>query len=124
GLSEFVYKYCIARGLSTSINYPYTANESLCQQNNPNSSFEISDYKLLYKGDKFNLLAAIYKVGPISISMDAIPYEFLFYQSGILEIPGCSCVNLNHEVLAVDYNLYEPQYLLAKNRLHYIETIC
>ncbi|KAF1743235.1 hypothetical protein MXB_2564 [Myxobolus squamalis] len=119
GFSKFVYKYCMDNGLSASINYQYTANESFCYQNNTNSSFKLAGYEQLRIGDEFNLLTALYKIGPISIAMDAMHNEFLFYQSGILEIPNCRSYYLNHEVLAVGYNLSETPYLLAKNRISF-----
>ncbi|KAF1740965.1 hypothetical protein MXB_2297, partial [Myxobolus squamalis] len=37
-------------------------------------------------------------------------------KSGIIDIPICDNIYLNHAVLAVEYNLHRRPYLLVKNR--------
>ncbi|KAF1742748.1 hypothetical protein MXB_3552 [Myxobolus squamalis] len=115
GFPQSVYKYCIRNGLSTSDAYPYRGRNSKCNRNNPNSSYKLVGYKDLKKGDEENLLRAIYRVGPISIAIDASPEEYDFYDSGILDLPFCSSENLTHAVLAVGYSLSKIPYLLVKN---------
>ncbi|KAF1742068.1 hypothetical protein MXB_3374, partial [Myxobolus squamalis] len=67
GFVTHAFDYCMSQGLSTSTDYPYTAD------------------------------------------------TFLFYKSGVLEIPSCSSVNLNHAALAVGYNLKDLSHLVVKN---------
>uniref|UniRef100_A0A6B2FXQ4 Testin-2 (Trinotate prediction) n=1 Tax=Myxobolus squamalis TaxID=59785 RepID=A0A6B2FXQ4_MYXSQ len=115
GFPEIVYEYCIDKGLSRSIEYPYTGKESRCRRRDLKSPYKLGSYVGLSSGDEENLLRALHFIGPISIVMDAMHDEFVFYESGILDILGCSSFDIDHAALAVGYNLEGTPYLLVKN---------
>ncbi|KAF1744531.1 hypothetical protein MXB_931 [Myxobolus squamalis] len=115
GFPGRVFEYCIAKGLSTSIDYPYTAKASRCRRHIPRYSYKLQGFRELTRGDEHNLVRALYNVGPISINMNSQHNEFLFYKSGIIEISDCSPYNLDHAALAVGYNLNTNPYLVVKN---------
>ncbi|KAF1743412.1 hypothetical protein MXB_3828, partial [Myxobolus squamalis] len=78
-------------------------------------SYTLATYIGLTSGDEANLIRALYNIGPISIHLNTASDEFLFYRSGILDIPNCNPDDLHHSALAVGYSLGEKPYLLVKN---------
>uniref|UniRef100_A0A8C3SQ51 Peptidase C1A papain C-terminal domain-containing protein n=1 Tax=Chelydra serpentina TaxID=8475 RepID=A0A8C3SQ51_CHESE len=64
------------------------------------------------------LKAAIYKNGPVAVSIDASQRSFSFYSNGVYYEPKCGeCSrNLDHAVLAVGYGVLQGElYWLVKN---------
>ncbi|KXJ79168.1 hypothetical protein RP20_CCG002046 [Aedes albopictus] len=58
------------------------------------------------------LAFAVWKIGPIPVSLNAEPKSFQLYQSGIYDSADCDSSKLNHAVLVVGYT---PQYWIIKN---------
>ena len=48
-------------------------------------------------------IKASLKKGPISIALDASPFEFRFYKNGIIDLSPNNRSRLNHAVLLVGY---------------------
>ncbi|KAF1745491.1 hypothetical protein MXB_5712, partial [Myxobolus squamalis] len=121
GLPELGFFYAIYQGISTSTDYPYTADykESPCHQKEIKDVYKIKRYGTIDKGDELNLIEILFSTGPISINLDMDHAEFLFYKGGVLNIPSCSSKNLNHAALAVGYNLENnnKRYLIVKNSI-------
>lgn len=77
-------------------------------------------YKDIASNNEFALTEAIAFIGPISVAIDASQLSFQFYSSGVYYDPLCTCLNLNHGVLAVGYGLtsessYKEEYYIVKN---------
>uniref|UniRef100_A0A8C4VU43 Peptidase C1A papain C-terminal domain-containing protein n=1 Tax=Gopherus evgoodei TaxID=1825980 RepID=A0A8C4VU43_9SAUR len=69
-------------------------------------------------GDVATLRAAIFKNGPVAVSIDASAKSFIFYSNGIYYEPQCgnTSSSLNHAVLAVGYGVLQgDSYWLIKN---------
>ncbi|KAF1743756.1 hypothetical protein MXB_736 [Myxobolus squamalis] len=124
GIPELAFEYCMVKGLSTTIKYPYTAKvffiyflrkDAKCARKNPSNAFKLEGYKRLTLGDEQNLLRALFLVGPISITLNARHNEFIFYKSGVINIEACSNEFFDHGALAVGYSLTDNPYLIAKN---------
>ena len=47
------------------------------------------------------------KKGPISIAIDASPFEFRFYKEGVIDVNPRNNSRLNHAVLLTGYEKYE-----------------
>ncbi|XP_062713502.1 procathepsin L-like [Aedes albopictus] len=71
----------------------------------------ISDWGILPKKEEA-LAFALWKIGPIAVSVNAEPKSFQLYQSGIYDSPDCVSTKLNHAMLVVGYT---PQYWIIKN---------
>ncbi|KAF1742094.1 hypothetical protein MXB_4505 [Myxobolus squamalis] len=117
GLPENGFLYSMAKGISTSTDYPYTGDESLCFRNISNRVYKLKGYQIVNRGQEIDSVEALYNTEPISINLDSNHKEFLFYQSGVPDIPSCSSDNLNHAALAVGYNLEDENkcHLIVKN---------
>ncbi|KAF1745471.1 hypothetical protein MXB_1616, partial [Myxobolus squamalis] len=91
------------------IDCSYNYRNYACDGGNPENL-------IMNKGnDEDNLLRSLFKIGPMSIAIDAAHEEFFFYGSGIIDISHCNPKNLNHYVLAVGYSLLDTPYLFVKN---------
>jgi len=66
---------------------------------------------------KKKLLAAVARVGPVSVAIDASHESFQFYNEGVYYEKACSAVNLDHGVLVVGYGTTDDgtDYWLVKN---------
>ncbi|KAF1743315.1 hypothetical protein MXB_968, partial [Myxobolus squamalis] len=115
GTHSNVFDYCMENGISTSLAYPYRGQHYQCNRNNPNSSYKLTGYNYLTKGDEDNLLRALIYIGPISISINAGSDEFIFYDSGIIDFSSCDSVDSKHAVLAIGYSLHKRPHLIVKN---------
>ena len=62
----------------------------------------IQDYKFMIPRSVVDIKASL-KRGPISIAIDASPFEFRFYKSGIIDLLPSNTSRLNHAVLLVGY---------------------
>ncbi|XP_062557144.1 cathepsin M-like, partial [Armigeres subalbatus] len=71
----------------------------------------ISDWGILPKKEDA-LAFALWKVGPLAVSLNAAPSSFQLYQSGIYDSTDCTSATLNHAMLLVGYT---PTYWIIKN---------
>ena len=69
-------------------------------------------------GSEVALLDAVYRVGPLSVGVDATNYHFQFYSDGVYAERGCNSHSLNHGMLLVGYGVtYDGvEYWIVKNR--------
>lgn len=76
------------------------------------------DYTKIKTGSEVALIDAVYRVGPISIGVDATNYHFQFYSDGVYAEKSCNSHSLNHGMLLVGYGVtYDGmEYWIVKNR--------
>ena len=76
-------------------------------------------------GSEIALLDAVYRVGPISVGVDASSHHFQFYSDGVYAERACNSHGLNHALLLVGYGVtYDGvEYWIVKNRCTYI-SLC
>ncbi|CAH0753422.1 unnamed protein product [Bemisia tabaci] len=105
-------------GLPTEEDYPYLGADGFCHVNNSRLFGGISGYVNVTVNDEKALKVALFKKGPISISIDASPRTFTFFSNGIYDDPDCKngVDELDHSVLLVGYgSLNGKEYWLVKN---------
>ena len=117
GLMDQAFQYVIKNhGVDTETSYPYEARDGRCRFNQANVGATISSYKDIAQGNEKALTAAIAKVGPISVAIDAGHPSFQLYDSGVYDEPACSQTQLDHGVLAVGYGEFNGKaFYIVKN---------
>ncbi|KAL7980443.1 hypothetical protein Chor_001597, partial [Crotalus horridus] len=89
-----------------------------CHSNETHLVGKLSSYVNVTSGNATALKAAIYKHGPVSVSIDAAHRTFSFYSNGVYYEPKCKNKRgeLDHAVLAVGYGVLQGElYWLIKN---------
>ena len=83
------------------------------------------EYTRVKIGSEMALLDAVYRVGPISVAVDATNYHFQFYSDGVYAVTGCNSHSLNHGMLLVGYGVTydDVEYWILKNRWLIIITM-
>lgn len=93
--------------LCSATSYPYIERDGTCTQNDPQScdvaipKGAVLGYMDVQENSEEALKTALYQSGPVSVGIDGMGHELMFYKRGVLTAP-CSS-NLNHAVLAVGY---------------------
>uniref|UniRef100_A0A8D0LC81 Uncharacterized protein n=1 Tax=Sphenodon punctatus TaxID=8508 RepID=A0A8D0LC81_SPHPU len=102
-------------GIPSAESYgPYWGQNGYCHCNQSEFLAKLTVYVNVPSGNITALKAAIFKNGPVAISIDASPQSFAFYANGIYHEPKCG--DLNHAVLAVGYGVLQGEsYWLIKN---------
>jgi len=98
------YAYVIsAGGLETEADYPYTASNDDCSFDKSKVAVTISDWKYATQSqDESEMQTALINWGPLSICVDAEPWQD--YSQGILASSDCGR-SLDHCVQAVGYDM-------------------
>ncbi|KAL8220713.1 UNVERIFIED_CONTAM: hypothetical protein K2H54_053094 [Gekko kuhli] len=113
---EWVLKH---GGIATTESYgPYKGQNGYCHSNTSELVAKLSHYVNVTSGNITALKAAIYKQGPVAVSIDAAHRTFSFYSSGVYYEPKCGNKKgeLDHAVLAVGYGVLQGElYWLIKN---------
>ncbi|XP_030395179.1 digestive cysteine proteinase 2-like isoform X1 [Gopherus evgoodei] len=97
---------------------PYRGQNGYCHYNSSELLANIRGHVNIPAGDVATLRAAIFKNGPVAVSIDASAKSFIFYSNGIYYEPQCgnTSSSLNHAVLAVGYGVLQgDSYWLIKN---------
>ena len=122
GIMHMAFDYCIENnGLSSNIDYPYTALDGICFYNcrtKQSSCNKLTDKNICEKVEGSNIkkymftipksivdIMASLKNGPISIALDANSFVFRFYKDGVIDIPNSNNGEINHAVLLVGYDI-------------------
>lgn len=114
GLMHLAMDYIIDNnGLTSNDNYPYTATDNECKLScNDTGNLtifdkvkgsKIKDYRFTIPRSIIDIKTSL-KHGPISIALDASPFAFRFYKSGIIDIPNTNSSQINHAVLLTGYD--------------------
>ncbi|XP_066530853.1 digestive cysteine proteinase 1-like [Hoplias malabaricus] len=106
-------------GISTAESYGgYTGMNGFCHYNSSFLTAQVKSYTNVTSGDVDALKAALFKNGPVAVSIDASQRSFTFYSYGVYYEPKCKngTDDLDHAVLAVGYGVQDNQsYWLVKN---------
>lgn len=89
GLLEFFVAHtAVNHSLSLSFLMPVGQN-GYCHSNTSELVAKLSHYVNVTSGNTTALKAAIYKQGPVAVSIDAAHRTFSFYSSGVYYEPKC-----------------------------------
>lgn len=104
-------------GIDSEESYPYVGMDEQCAYNVSGKAAACKGYKEIPQGNERALAAAVAKVGPVSVGIDAMQSTFLYYKSGVYYDPNCEKVDVNHAVLAVGYGVTPKgkKYWIVKN---------
>ncbi|XP_030203114.1 digestive cysteine proteinase 1 [Gadus morhua] len=106
-------------GIATTETYgAYMGMNGLCHLNQSQLVARIQSYTNVTSGSAEALKLALFKSGPVAVSIDASHRSFVFYSHGVYYEPACGSTveDLDHAVLAVGYGtLKDEPYWLVKN---------
>uniref|UniRef100_A0A4W5N6C3 Zgc:110239 n=1 Tax=Hucho hucho TaxID=62062 RepID=A0A4W5N6C3_9TELE len=106
-------------GIATTETYgSYMGMNGLCHFNTSQLTARVQSYTNVTSGDAEALKIALFKHGPVAVSIDAGHRSFVFYSHGVYYEPKCGNTtdSLDHAVLAVGYGVMEAEpYWLVKN---------
>lgn len=106
-------------GIATTETYgAYMGMNGLCHLNSSQLIAPIQSYTNVTSGSIEALKLALFKNGPVAVSIDASHRSFVFYSNGVYYEPACgnTTEDLDHAVLAVGYGVLKGEpYWLVKN---------
>jgi len=106
-------------GIATVETYgAYMGMNGLCHMNASQLTARVKSYTNVTSGDAEALKLALFKNGPVAVSIDASHRSFTFYSNGVYYEPACGnkTDELDHAVLAVGYGTLKGEpYWLVKN---------
>lgn len=105
------------QGIDSEEGYPYVGTDQQCAYNSSARAATCKGFKEIPQGNEKALTAAVAKVGPVSVGIDAMQSTFLYYKSGVYYDPNCNKDDVNHAVLAVGYGATPKgkKYWIVKN---------
>jgi hypothetical protein len=102
GNTPTAYEYVIsAGGQDTEASYPYHAVNQACQFKPANVEAKISSWNYVGRGNEAQMVTGVATVSPLSICVDAQPWQF--YSGGIMKAAQCG-TSLDHCVQIVAYD--------------------
>ena len=102
GMMDNAFKYVINNnGLCSEMEYPYQAQQGLCQADQCDNVVSMSDYSDVEPNNERLLMRAVAQQ-PVSVAIQANISSFRFYMSGVYQDPDCGDL-LDHGVLIVGY---------------------
>jgi C1A family cysteine protease len=102
GDTPTAYEYVIgAGGQDTEASYPYKAVNQACKFIASDVEVKISSYKYVGKNNEPEMLTGVSTVSPLSICVDAEPWQF--YTGGIMKASQCG-TSLDHCVQITGYD--------------------
>ena len=106
GEMSAVYKYLQNKEDDLESTYPYTASDGVCKEKPSTVPYNVTDYVALDSNDEDGLMASLYKIGPISIGVNA-NRDWQLYQKGIYDPSSTQCPNsmtdMDHGVVLVGF---------------------
>ncbi|XP_060937864.1 cathepsin K [Limanda limanda] len=104
-------------GIDSEEAYPYVGEDQSCNYNSSGMAAQCKGFKEVPVGDEHALAVALFKVGPVSVGIDATQRGFQFYQRGVYYDRNCNKDDINHAVLAVGYGISSKgkKYWIVKN---------
>lgn len=114
GLMENSLAFVKDNGVALSADYPYKDKQNQCASYTP--AFRVSGFTFASSQDENEIKAFLQQRGPLSIAVNAGPFQF--YQGGILESDEKECdpKELNHGVALVGYGSENgKEYWIVRN---------
>ncbi|KAJ2940979.1 hypothetical protein O0L34_g13105 [Tuta absoluta] len=105
-------RYVAREGLIPEVKYPYVGKKSLCHYNGLQVQAKPRRWAMLPPGDEKAMERALATIGPLAVGVNASPFTFQLYRSGIYDDPFCTPWTLNHAMLLVGYT---PRYWILLN---------
>ncbi|XP_077405380.1 cathepsin S, ortholog 1 isoform X1 [Vanacampus margaritifer] len=111
------YRYIIRnRGVDSEKSYPYEHQNGKCRYSARGKAGYCSSFSALPWGDERALQAAVARVGPLAVAVNAMLPSFHLYRGGIYDDPDCNAKLINHAVLLVGYGSDDGRHFwLLKN---------
>jgi cathepsin F len=104
GLMENAFQDITKRGgLESDSDYPYQGRDNSCSFNKSKVQVRVSGFHVVDSQDEEVIKRALYETGPLSIAVNASPFQF--YAGGIFNPRNCDPQELNHGVLLVGYGV-------------------
>ncbi|EAX97404.1 Clan CA, family C1, cathepsin L-like cysteine peptidase [Trichomonas vaginalis G3] len=106
GMMDMAYDYVIKHQNGKFMledDYPYSATQESCKFDIKKGVSNINSYLFCEEGSETDLAIKVSTLGPASIAIDASPWSFQFYSSGIYDEPSCSSSLLDHGVGCVGF---------------------
>ncbi|CAH1132857.1 unnamed protein product [Ceutorhynchus assimilis] len=115
GRVDITFNYIIHNaGIDTEASYPYKAAKNRkCNFNTTNIGAIMEKYVKIKRGNEKDLQAAVARVGPVAVMVDANGMKF--YSGGLYQNPKCTD-KVSHGMLVVGYGKWRNlDYWLVKN---------
>ncbi|XP_049881898.1 procathepsin L-like [Pectinophora gossypiella] len=105
-------RYVAREGLIMEKDYPYFGKKGHCNYSRLFVRAKPRRWSLLPPSDERAMQRALATIGPLPVAVNAEPFTFQLYRSGIYDDPFCTPWKLNHAMLLVGYT---RQYWLLLN---------
>ncbi|KAJ0066480.1 hypothetical protein NL108_013651 [Boleophthalmus pectinirostris] len=104
-------------GIDSEQAYPYVGEDQPCRYNSSGMAAQCKGFREIPVGNEHALAVALWKVGPVSVGIDATLNSFQMYQKGVYYDPSCNQEDINHAVLAVGFGVTVKgkKYWIVKN---------
>uniref|UniRef100_H3CUT5 Cathepsin S, ortholog 1 n=1 Tax=Tetraodon nigroviridis TaxID=99883 RepID=H3CUT5_TETNG len=111
------YSYIIRNGgVDSDSFYPYEHQTGKCRYSVQGKAGSCSSFHVLPWGNEETLKAAVARVGPVAVAVNAMLPTFHLYRGGLYDVPNCNPKFINHAVLVVGYGTSKGQdFWLVKN---------
>ncbi|XP_041983703.1 cathepsin L-like [Aricia agestis] len=112
GSLEAALRYASRAGLIRESYYPYRGKRGHCHYRSAEVSARPRRWATLPAGDERAIERALATIGPMAVAVNAEPFTFQLYRSGIYDDPFCVPWKMNHAMLLVGYT---PEYWVLLN---------
>ncbi|RVE48727.1 hypothetical protein evm_006621 [Chilo suppressalis] len=106
------FRYAARSGLVSEQYYPYTGKKGHCKSSALLARTKPKNWAMLPFGDEDAMEKALATIGPLAVGVNASPFTFQLYRSGVYDDPFCVPWALNHAMLLVGYT---PDYWILLN---------
>ncbi|KAJ8705323.1 hypothetical protein PYW07_011150 [Mythimna separata] len=96
-------RYAARDGLITESQYPYVGKDGSCKYNSNLVRVRARRWATLPIGDEAAIEKSLATIGPLAVAVNAAPFTFQLYRSGIYDDLFCTPWTLNHAMLLVGY---------------------
>ncbi|XP_059051472.1 cathepsin S-like [Achroia grisella] len=105
-------RYAAREGLVLESHYPYKGKKGRCHYIREAPRAKPRRWAMIPAGDEDGMERALATIGPLAVAINASPFTFQLYRSGIYDDPFCVPWTLNHAMLLVGYT---PEYWILLN---------
>ena len=102
-------------GLASLADYPFLDHNGACHKAPIVSNASVSHHETILPFDRHHVMDALVNSGVLAVSVSATPEAWTWYSSGILDLPSCSNLLLDHVVGLVGYGTDPEPYFILRN---------